>query len=74
MAIAGELSEYIRQNETLHGLAGSKFHLGVFAEPYLALMINGMKTIESRFSKNRTAPYERIAKDDIVFVHYNKNR
>lgn len=42
--------------------------MGVFAEPYLALMINGMKTIESRFSRNKTVPYERITKDGIVFV------
>lgn len=68
MELAEELSEYIRQNETLNGLAGRRLHLGVFTEPYLTLMTSGVKTIESRFSKNKTAPYERIGKDDIVFV------
>lgn len=68
MEIARELSEYIRQNEVLIKLAGRKLHLGIFSQPYLTLMINGVKTIESRFSKNKTAPYERISKDDIVFV------
>lgn len=31
-------------------------------------MLNGQKTIESRFSKNKIAPYEKITKDDIVLV------
>ncbi len=35
-------------------------------------MLEGKKTIESRFSKNKIAPYEKIAKDDIVLVRKSK--
>lgn len=43
-------------------------HLGVFTEPYLSLMLNGVKTIESRFSKNKILPYNQISKNDIVII------
>lgn len=43
-------------------------HLGIFAEPYLTYMLDGKKTIESRFSKNRILPYNKISKEDIVIV------
>lgn len=43
-------------------------HLGVFAEPYLRAIYDGRKTVESRFSKNRIAPYGRIAPGDLVLV------
>lgn len=43
-------------------------HLGIFVEPYLSYMLNGKKTVESRFSKNRIIPYHQITKEDIVFV------
>lgn len=43
-------------------------HLGIFSEPYLTYMLDGKKTIESRFSKNKILPYNKISKDDIVIV------
>lgn len=43
-------------------------HLAVFSEPYLSYILKGNKTIESRFSKNKIAPYNQITKDDIVIV------
>lgn len=43
-------------------------HLGVFSEPCLTYMLEGNKTIESRFSKNKIAPYNKITKDDVVVV------
>lgn len=45
-----------------------KMHLGVFKQPLLKLMLEGKKTIESRFSKNKIAPYDKISKDDFVIV------
>lgn len=45
-----------------------KSHLGIFAEPYLTFMLEGKKTIESRFSQKRIAPFNQITKDDIVFI------
>lgn len=49
-------------------IKSKKIHLGIFAEPYLTYMLDGKKTIESRFSKNRVLPYNKISKDDIVIV------
>lgn len=43
-------------------------HLGVFSEPCLRYMLEGKKTIESRISKKKIAPYQKITKDDIVVV------
>lgn len=43
-------------------------HLGIFSEPYLTLMLAGKKTIESRFSLKKQVPYNKITKDDIVFI------
>ena len=43
-------------------------HLGIFGMPYLTYMLDGQKTIESRFSKNKILPYQKISKDDIVIV------
>lgn len=43
-------------------------HLGIFCEPYLTYMLEGKKTIESRFSKNKILSYNQISKDDIVVV------
>lgn len=43
-------------------------HLGVFIEPYLQLIIEGKKTIESRFSINRTAPYCKVEDGDLLLL------
>ncbi len=51
--------EYIK-NRTLH--------LGIFTEPYLSFMLDGQKKIESRFSKKKIMPYQKIKKEDIVLV------
>lgn len=55
-------------NEEYQLFKNSNIHLGIFTEPCLTYMLNGQKTIESRFSKNKIAPYEKITKDDIVLV------
>lgn len=52
----------------LNELRNKIMHLGVFSEPYLTYMLEGKKTIESRFSKNKIAPYNQISKNDIVVV------
>jgi hypothetical protein len=41
-------------------------HLAVMIEPYLRFVLDGTKTVESRFSVNRCAPYDRVEKDDVV--------
>ena len=46
----------------------SSVHLGVFSEPYLQKIYSGEKTMESRFTMNKTAPYGRIRSGDIVII------
>ncbi|VTR93371.1 Marine sediment metagenome DNA, contig: S03H2_S05381 (Fragment) OS=marine sediment metagenome GN=S03H2_35639 PE=4 SV=1 [Gemmata massiliana] len=43
-------------------------HLAVFVEPFLGYLLDGTKTIESRFSITRQAPYEKVCKGDILLV------
>jgi hypothetical protein len=43
-------------------------HLAVLVEPYLTLILEGKKTIESRFSVNRHAPFEQIQRGDVIIL------
>jgi hypothetical protein len=43
-------------------------HVAIFSEPYLTLLLNGSKKIESRFSINKISPYGKIFTDDLVLV------
>ena len=49
-------------------IRNKKVHLGIFSEPYLTYILDGKKIIDSRFSKNKIAPYNQITKKDIVIV------
>ncbi len=48
--------------------SGLNIHLGIFVEPYLQFIIEGKKTIESRFSVNRCPPFGRVSKGDILLL------
>lgn len=41
-------------------------HLAILVNPYLQLLLDGHKTIESRFSANRRAPYDQVQNGDVV--------
>jgi len=43
-------------------------HLAVCIEPFLRYILDGQKTIESRFSSMRCAPYERVKLGDVVLL------
>lgn len=43
-------------------------HLAIFAEPFLSLVLSGEKTIESRFSRNRCAPFGEVGDGDIILL------
>lgn len=43
-------------------------HLAIFAEPYLSRALSGEKTIESRFSRNRCAPFNVVREGDIILL------
>lgn len=55
-------------NQDIDKIKNKKIHLGIFSEPYLTYMLEGKKTIESRFSKNKILPYNQITKDDIIII------
>lgn len=43
-------------------------HLAIFVEPYLSYLLEGRKTIESRFATRRCPPYGRIHPGDLVLI------
>ena len=43
-------------------------HLALLLEPYLQLILDGSKTIESRFSKNRVPPFGVVQSGDILLL------
>jgi hypothetical protein len=43
-------------------------HVAVFSEPFLSLVLSGEKTVESRFSRNRCAPYGDVDDGDIILL------
>lgn len=43
-------------------------HVAIFSEPYLTMVLNKQKVIESRFSINRISPYGKIHKGDVVLI------
>ena len=49
-------------------LGGRSVHLAIFVEPFLTYVLEGQKTIESRFSVVRCAPYLRVEAGDILVL------
>ncbi len=43
-------------------------HLAVFVEPYLSYLLDGSKTVESRFSKRPIAPHGRVRPGDAILL------
>lgn len=43
-------------------------HVAVMVEPFLTYMLEGRKTVESRFSQRRTAPFNKIKPGDIILL------
>lgn len=44
----------------------TSLHVAVMHEPYLRLVLEGRKTIESRFSVNRICPFEAVEVGDVL--------
>lgn len=47
---------------------GFSWHLAVFVEPFLSYVLDGSKTIESRFSIHRAEPYRRVSVNDVLLI------
>ena len=45
-----------------------KYHLGVFTPGWIELILDELKTIESRFTKTRCAPFNKVRKGDVVYM------
>ena len=43
-------------------------HLAIMVEPFLSAILNGQKTVESRFSKHKIAPYQKANPGDLVLL------
>ena len=43
-------------------------HLAIFVEPFLEFILDGSKTVESRFSSRRFAPYQKAKAGDILLL------
>jgi hypothetical protein len=54
--------------DTLLGKTGHGIHLGVFVEPYLGFILEGKKTIESRFSMHKHAPFQQVNPGDLIIL------
>jgi hypothetical protein len=50
------------------GLLPCGLHLGVFVEPFLQYVLDGLKTVESRFSAHRCAPYRQVQAGDVLLL------
>ena len=49
-------------------LGGRSVHLAIFVEPFLSYVLDGKKTVESRFSAVRCAPYRRVSVGDVLVL------
>jgi len=45
-----------------------RVHLAIFVEPFLSFILEGRKTVESRFSAVKCAPYDRVSPGDLMLL------
>lgn len=57
------LSGQLGQTEITVGV-----HLAIFVEPFLTAVLDGRKTIESRFGIHRRPPYRCVDRNDIILI------
>lgn len=43
-------------------------HLAIFVEPFLGYVLDGSKTVESRFSVKRCAPFGKVRQGDVLLL------
>lgn len=43
-------------------------HIAILRQPFYDLIISGEKTIESRWSLNKIAPFDKVKKGDIIYL------
>jgi hypothetical protein len=68
-ALAGGLKDSAwpaRLRCLLDPACSSALHVAIMREPYLGLVLEGQKTIESRFSINRICPFDAVEPGDVI--------
>lgn len=45
-----------------------RVHMAIMTEPYLSWILDGTKTIESRFSQKRIAPFQKVDENDMILL------
>ena len=60
--------EWLSECMVEYGMEGCAAHIAVMVEPYLTRILEGKKTIESRFSRKKIAPHGKVHKGDVVFL------
>lgn len=43
-------------------------HIAILRQPFYDMVLSGEKTIESRWSMHKVAPYNKVQKDDIILL------
>src|SRR5260221_7933086 len=68
--LRSSLSSNPRWSRILHSkeMRRLTIHLAILRHPYLDFILEGKKTIESRFSRRRCAPFGAVSKGDIVLL------
>ncbi len=68
IGVSGDLYWEPYLNRLLRDNTLGRLHVAVFVEPYLSYVLQGRKTVESRFSVHRVAPYSRVQRGDVVLL------
>jgi hypothetical protein len=70
LSLFKELENNVIWNNDIENIENNRItlHLAILHEPYLDLILKGEKTIETRFSVHRQAPYEQISQNDIILL------
>jgi hypothetical protein len=61
------LDAYLTHGEAAPGVQ-FMLHLAILTEPFLGYLLDGRKTVESRFSSRRFAPYGKVARGDVLLL------
>jgi hypothetical protein len=67
-ATADTNDDWKRLELFIGGASEVGLHIACMVEPYLGYILEGKKTIESRFSKPLIPPYQRVAIGDVVLL------
>jgi hypothetical protein len=60
-------NDYVQQIGGV-GAEGVALHLAILSPPYLQRILDGRKTIESRFSTRRVMPYQQVEPRDVLLL------